>query len=131
MPSRAHGTFNVKLNPLPMGEGSPLARMSIDKEFQGDLAATSKGEMLTIGTTTKGSAVYVAIEHVTGTLAGKRGSFSLHHTGIMNRGTPSLTINVVPDSGTDELVGLSGTLGITIDGGQHSYDFDYDLPAAG
>jgi hypothetical protein len=113
-----------------MSDGSPLARMSIDKEFLGDLAGTSKGEMLTIGTTTKGSAVYVAIEHVTGTLADKRGSFSLHHTGIMNRGAPSLTITVVPDSGTGDLVGLTGTLNIIIEGGQHSYDFDYALPAA-
>ncbi|MEO7084143.1 MAG: DUF3224 domain-containing protein [Gemmatimonadaceae bacterium] len=129
MPTRAHGTFTVKMNKLPTDESSPLARMSIDKEFQGDLAGTSKGEMLTIGTATKGSAVYVAIEHVTGTLGGKSGSFSLHHTGIMNRGAPSLTISVVPDSGTDELAGLTGTLNIMIEGGQHSYEFDYELPA--
>ena len=130
MPARAHGTFNVKLNPLPANDGSPVARMSIDKEFQGELTGSSKGEMLTIGTATKGSAVYVAIEHVTGTLAGKTGSFSMHHTGVMNRGAASLTITVVPDSGTGELVGLTGTLDILIEGGQHSYDFDYNLPTA-
>jgi hypothetical protein len=130
MPIRARGTFNVKLNPLPTSEGSSVARMSIDKEFHGDLTATSKGEMLTIGTATKGSAVYVAIEHVTGTLAGKQGGFSLYHTGIMNRGTPKLEIAVVPDSGVDGLVGVTGTLNILIEGGQHSYEFDFDLPSA-
>jgi hypothetical protein len=129
---RATGTFEVKLAPLPgydMSEGSPLARRSLDKVFSGDLTATSKGEMLSAGTSIKGSAVYVAIERVSGTLAGRRGSFCLHHTGIMNRGAPSLTINVVPDSGTGDLTGLTGSMAIIIADGKHSYQFDYDFGA--
>jgi len=125
---RATGTFEVKLAPLPAydtSEGSPLGRRSLDKVFAGDLTATSKGEMLSAGTGVKGSAVYVAIERVTGSLGGRRGSFCLHHTGIMNRGAPSLTINVVPDSGTDDLLGLTGSMAIIIAGGKHSYEFDY------
>jgi len=127
---RATGTFEVKLAPLPAydtTEGSPLGRRSLDKVFVGDLTATSKGEMLTAGTATKGSAVYVAVERVTGTLGGRSGSFCLHHTGIMNRGAPSLTISVVPDSGTDELIGLTGSMAIIIAGGRHSYEFDYEF----
>ena len=127
---RATGPFEVKLNPLPAyasSAGSTLGRMSIDKQFLGDLAATSKGEMLMAGTAVKGSAGYVAIECVTGTLAGRSGSFVLQHTGIMNRGAPQLTITVVPDSGTDQLVGLSGTMAIIVDGGKHSYELDYAL----
>jgi len=102
--------------------------MSIDKDFSGDLTATSKGEMLSAGTAAKGSAVYVAVERVTGTLAGRSGSFILHHTGIMARGVPDLTIRVVPDSGTDQLVGLSGYMTILIADGKHSYTFDFSLP---
>ena len=131
MTTRASGTFEVKLNPLPIhdsAEGANLARMSIDKRFLGDLDATSKGEMLSAGTSVKGSAGYVAIERVTGTLQGKRGSFVLQHTGSMNRGTPSLSITVVPDSGTGELAELTGKMAITIVNGSHSYDFEYRLP---
>jgi hypothetical protein len=129
---RATGTFEVKLSPLPAydtSEGSPLGRRSVDKVFTGDLNANSKGEMLSAATSVKGSAVYVAIERVTGTLSGRKGSFCLHHTGIMNRGAPSLTINVVPDSGTDELVGLAGSMAIIITDGKHSYEFDYGFEA--
>jgi len=128
----AAGPFDVKVSPLPAydtSEGSPFSRMSIDKEFKGDLAATSKGEMLAAGTPVKGSAVYVAVERVTGTLDGRKGSFILHHTGLMTRGAPHLSVNVVPDSGTDQLAGLSGTMDIIIAGGSHSYDFRYTLPA--
>ena len=128
--SSATGTFEVKLAPLETSHGPDetlLGRLSIDKQFVGDLAATSKGEMLTAGTTTAGSAVYVAIERVTGTLNGKRGSFVLHHRGIMTRGTPQLLIDVVPDSGTDELVGLTGTMKIIIEGKKHSYEMEYTL----
>ena len=131
MTKRATGTFEVKLAPLPaydMSEGSPLGRRSLDKVFSGDLNATSKGEMLSAGTGVKGSAVYVAIERVIGTLGGRKGSFCLHHTGIMNRGAPSLTINVVPDSGTDQLTGLSGTMTIRVENKAHFYDFDFTLP---
>ena len=128
--TRASGTFNVKLNPQATAHdhaGAPLGRFSIDKQFQGDLVGTSKGEMLTGGTDVKNSAGYVAIERVSGTLHGKTGSFILQHSGSMNRGTPSLVITVVPDSGTGELAGLSGTMTITIADGKHSYVFDYTL----
>ena len=127
----ATGAFEVKLNPLPVydgADGSPLGHLSIDKQFHGELDATSKGEMLSAGTSVKGSAGYVAIERVTGALAGKRGSFILQHTGTMDRGTPQLVITVVPDSGTDELAGLRGTMTIDVaSGGAHSYGFDYTL----
>lgn len=130
MPSRATGSFDVKLAPITPYNTDPAAlvgRMSIDKVFKGDLDATSKGEMLTAGAVTKGSAGYVAIERVTGTLNGKRGSFSLQHSGTMNRGAPSLSLTVVPDSGTDELVGLAGKMNIIIADGKHSYEFDYTI----
>lgn len=130
---RASGTFNVKLTPQPAAdgpEGSMMGRLLIDKQFHGDLDATSKGEMLTAGTGTKGSAGYVAIERVSGTLQGRRGTFMLQHTGTMTRGTPQLTITVVPDSGTGELTGLSGTMVITITDGKHFYQLDYTIAGA-
>lgn len=132
MTAHASGTFEVQLKPMPTyetAEGAMLGRMSIDKQFRGDLEATSRGEMLSAGTAVKGSAAYSAVERVSGTLAGRRGTFVLQHTGVMNRGAPSLVITVVPDSGTGELAGLTGTMGIQIEGGRHSYTFDYDLPA--
>ena len=101
--------------------------MSIDKQFHGDLEAVSKGTMLTAMTAVKGSAGYVAIEHVTGTLAGRAGSFALQHTGTMTRGAPQLGVNVVPDSGTEELAGLAGNMKIIIEGGKHSYEFEYSF----
>jgi Protein of unknown function (DUF3224) len=130
--SHATGTFDVKLAPQPTADTTAgLGRFSIEKTFHGDLDGTSKGEMLSAGSGGPGSSgVYVAIERVTGTLNGKRGSFTLHHTGVMTRGAPSLTITVVPDSGTEELAGLAGTMSITITGGKHYYTFDYTLPAA-
>jgi hypothetical protein len=131
--ARAVGTFDVKLTPQATdtpGEGSPLGRMTIDKQFHGDLQGTSKGEMLTAMTAIQNSAVYVAVERVTGTLHGKRGTFALHHTGVMNRGAQSLTITVVPDSGTGELTGITGGMTIEISGGKHSYVFEYTLPSA-
>ena len=127
----AKGTFVVKLAPLTVegqGEGSPLGRMSIDKQISGDLVATTTGQMLSAMTATKGSAGYVAIERVEGTLHGRKGSFVLQHTGLMNRGTPSLSVVVVPDSGTGDLVGLSGTFDIIIANGVHGYEFRYSLP---
>ena len=130
MTTHASGSFEVKLNPLEVynkSEGSNLARMSIDKQFQGDLTATSKGEMLSAMTDTKGSAGYVAIEKVTGTLHGRSGSFVLQHNATMTRGAPYLNIVVVPDSGTGELVGLTGKMLIIITDGKHSYEFDYAL----
>ena len=130
MATRALGPFNVKLAPLTTyenAEGSPLGRLSIDKQFHGDLEATSTGEMLSAGGQVKGSAGYVAIERVRGTLHGKTGSFVLQHSGTMNRGAPSLVITVVPDTGTEELAGLAGTMAIIIEAGKHSYDFEYTL----
>ena len=128
--SRASGPFEVSLKPLPMDNepGSEmLGRMSIDKQFSGDLEGTSRGQMLTGGTAIKTSAGYVAIELVTGTLKGRKGSFILQHTGVMNRGAPSLVITVVPDSGTGQLEGIRGTMAIKIDGGKHAYELDYTL----
>lgn len=133
MTQTAKGTFEVKLAPLGF-EGAEaswkLGRMSIDKQIAGDLVATTKGQMVSAMTETKGSAGYVAIERVTGTLRGKKGSFVLQHNGIMNRGVPSLSVVVVPDSGTDELAGLEGEFKIIIEGGKHSYEFSYRLPPA-
>ncbi len=126
--SKATGPFDVKLVPQ-MGDqmDADLSRMTIDKQFHGDLQGTSKGQMLSARTSVKNSAGYVAIEKVTGTLGGKRGSFVLQHNATMTRGVPYLNIIVVPDSGTDELTGLSGTMKINIDAGKHSYEFEYSL----
>jgi hypothetical protein len=126
----ATGTFEVNLVPqsLSNADAGPLmGRLSINKTFSGDLQASSKGEMLSAGTAVKGSAGYVAMERVTGTLHGKNGSFVLQHSGTMNRGVPQLSVSVVPDSGTDELTGLTGTLGIQIADGKHSYVMDYEI----
>ena len=131
MAFHASGTFEVKLLPQPLadsGADSMLGRMTVDKTFSGDLQGTSKGEMLMAGTAVKGSAGYVAIERVSGTLQGRSGTFVLHHMGTMNRGAPQLTVTVVPDSGTAELTGLAGTLGINIVDGKHFYTLDYVLP---
>ncbi|HKI01877.1 MAG TPA: DUF3224 domain-containing protein [Thermoanaerobaculia bacterium] len=130
MTNRATGSFEVKLSPQAADDGSenpPVGRLLLDKQFHGDLEATSKGQMLAAGTSVKGSAGYVAIEQVTGTLQGRAGTFVLQHSGTMNRGEPQLTITVVPDSGTGELTGLAGKMGIEIAGGKHSYDFEYTL----
>lgn len=127
---QVRGPFDVKLDPKANDadpQGSTLARLSIDKRFHGALDGTSTGEMLSAATQTKGSAGYVAIERVTATLEGKRGTFVLQHTGVMSRGAPSLSIIVVPDSGTGELVGLTGTVAIEITDGKHEYVFDYSL----
>jgi hypothetical protein len=132
MTIRANGTFEVKLTPQPAEAEAPaLGRMSIDKQFHGDLEATSKGQMLAHSTSVKGSAGYVAMEQVTGNLHGRSGTFVLQHSGTMARGAPELTVNVVPDSGTGELTGLAGTLAITIADGKHWYDFEYTLAGAG
>lgn len=128
---RASGPFEVKLTPQPAAPGieaANLGRMTIDKRFSGDLEAHSLGEMLSAMGSVQGSAGYVAIERVTGTLHGKQGSFVLQHTGSMDRGAPSLSIHVVPDSGTDALTGLSGSMQIQIEQGGHFYTFDYSLP---
>jgi hypothetical protein len=131
MMKKAKGTFEVKIGSLPhynTSEDAKLARMSIDKQFRGDLVGTSQGEMLSAGTATKGSAGYVAIERVTGKLSDRSGSFVLQHNATMTRGAPYLNIVVVPDSGTEELAGLRGTMHIVIDKGNHSYEFEYGFP---
>jgi len=128
MNTQATGTFEVKLNPQDDGPDAPVGRMTIAKEFQGDLSGTSNGQMVMASSpSVKGSAGYVAIEKVTGTLHGRRGSFYLQHSGTMTRGAGELTINVIPDSGTDELEGLQGKMNIIIADGKHSYEFEYEL----
>jgi Protein of unknown function (DUF3224) len=126
------GSFDVKIAPQPADEtaGSPtITRMLLDKHFHGDLEATSKGTMLAAGSAAKGSSGgYVALEIVTGALKGRTGTFVLQHTGTMTRGTPTLSVTVVPDSGTGQLTGLSGKMSITIADGKHTYDFEYTLP---
>jgi hypothetical protein len=127
MTSQANGTFEVKLLPQ-ITEEKALSRMSIDKQFHGDLEATSKGEMLAAMTSVKGSAAYVAMERVSGWLYGRAGTFVLQHSSsTMTRGTPQQSITVVPDSGTDQLAGLTGKMTIIITDGKHSYEFEYQL----
>ncbi len=128
----ASGTFEVKVTPQKPdnkeAESANLGRMSIDKTFHGDLEATSKGEMLSVMTEVKGSAGYVALERVSGTLHGRSGAFVLQHSGTMTRNLPEMSVTVVPDSGTGQLVGLAGKMTIKIDAGKHFYELDYTLP---
>ncbi|WP_164007032.1 DUF3224 domain-containing protein [Pyxidicoccus trucidator] len=131
MTKRASGAFDVKLTPMaPDAEagGSDVGRMALDKRFHGDLEATSKGQMLAVRTPTDGSAGYVAMERVSGTLHGRTGTFALQHSGTMTRGAPRLSVTVVPDSGTGQLTGLAGAMSILITEGRHSYELDYTLP---
>ena len=126
----AQGSFEVKMVPQPatVTEGSAPNRFLLEKQFHGDLEADSQGEMLAAMTGVKGSAGYVAIERVTGTLAGRTGSFFLQHFGLMDRGSPLQNVVVVPDSGSGHLEGLTGMMVINIDGGKHAYDLSYSLP---
>lgn len=129
----ATGAFEVKLTPQDLGDKiakGAVGMMTIEKQFRGDLDGTSSGVMLAVSTDVKGSAGYVAMEKFTGSLKGRSGTFALQHTGTMNRGTPSLSVTVVPDSGTGQLAGLAGKLEIEISAGKHSYNFDYTLPDA-
>jgi hypothetical protein len=140
---QASGTFDVTMQPQPepqpepktapetappSGPGATLGRMRLDKRYHGPLEATAQGQMLSAITPTAGSAGYVAIEQVSGTLLGRSGSFVLQHHGLMDRGTKQLGITVVPDSGSGELAGLTGRMDIRIADGQHFYDFDFTLP---
>ena len=131
-PLHATGPFDVKIIPQPPDEtaGSPaIGRMLFDKRFHGDLEASSKGTMLATGAGAKGtSGGYVALEIVTGTLKGRAGAFILQHSATMNRGVPQLSVTVVPDSATGQLIGLTGKMNIIITDGKHSYDFEYTLP---
>ena len=129
----AEGTFDVKNAPLAADEalsGTAVGRYGLDKQFHGDLEGTSKGEMLTSGSPATGTAGYVAMEQVTGSLHGRSGSFALQHFGTMEDNKFDLTVKVVPGSGTGDLTGISGTMRIIIANGKHSYKFDYVLPAA-
>ena len=125
----ATGTFEVKVKPqTDENIGDPtVGRMSLDKQFHGDLEASSKGQMLAVQGEVKGSAGYVAMERVSGTIAGRKGTFALQHTGTMTRNTPEMSVTVVPDSGTGELAGISGKMTINIADGKHSYDFEYTM----
>ena len=130
MQMRAAGTFEVKVLPLPADDNADtggFGRLSIDKQFSGALRGTSKGQMLAGMTAVEGSAAYVALERVTGTLNGRTGSFVLQHNGTMAGGRQEMRITVVPDSGTGELTGLAGSMKIIIEGGKHSYEFDYTI----
>ena len=126
------GTFEVTLNaepPYDVVDSVPLSRVRIEKRFSGELAATITGEMIAARTAVEGSAGYVAIERVTGTIAGKHGTFVLQHSGVVARGARSLSVTVVPDSGTGDLTGLSGRMDIQIVEGKHLYDLECELGA--
>ena len=131
MTSRASGSFEVKITPQGTPDaaaGVTLGRMSIDKQLSGDLEATTKGEMLTAMADANGAAAYVAVERVTGALAGKRGTFVLMHNATMTRDGRHLNVTVAPGSGTDQLAGLTGSMDINIVDGKHFYEFEYTLP---
>jgi hypothetical protein len=131
MSRHAKGTFDVTMSPQTdqEGVGDPgIGRLALVKHYRGDLDGSGKGQMLAVGTPIDGSAGYVAMECISANLHGRSGSFALQHTGTMHRGTPQLSITVVPDSGTGALSGISGKLEIAIANGVHSYDFEYSLP---
>lgn len=128
MENEAVGTFGVKLAPIGAGD-SAIASMSIDKTFHGDLQGISTGQMLAFRSVVEGSAGYVAMERVTATLAGRQGSFTIQHSGLMNKGAQSMVVVVVPDSATEGLLGLTGTMNIVVTTGRHDYQFRYTLPA--
>jgi hypothetical protein len=125
----ARGMFEVKVTPQPQDDnaGGRFDRLFIDKQFHGELEAVSKGQMLAARTAVEGSGAYVALESVTGRLNGRRGTFILQHRGTMSKGVYMMHVTVVPDSGTDELAGIAGTMTIIIEGSKHSYSFDYTL----
>jgi hypothetical protein len=131
MEKHAKGSFEVKMTPKPWSESTErhgFGRFLLDKQYHGDLEAAGDGQMLSAGSGGPGSSgVYVALERIAGSLDNRKGSFTVYHLGIMNRGVPQLTLGVVPDSGTSELTGLSGTMTIQIADGKHSYDLAYTL----
>jgi len=133
MAAQAKGEFEVSRSiepPCDMGDGAVVGHYRIDKRFHGDLDGSSVVHMLATGTETPGSAAYVAIERVSGILQGRTGTFFLQHNGMMARGAPTLSLTVVPDSGTGELAGISGAMAIDITGGKHYYTFDYVIAVA-
>jgi len=132
MTRHAEGTFEVKTVPLPPDDATAataIGRYALTKQLHGDLEATGKGEMLGAGDLAKGNAGYVAIEQIAGTLQGRTGSFALQHVGAMSHGSYTLSVTVVPGSGTGELAGIAGTMTIVAAAGKHSYTFEYTLPA--
>lgn len=131
MTRQAGGTFDVTITPQPSqdGVGDPsVGRMVIEKQYRGELQGTGKGQMLAVGTAIDGSAGYVAMEHVNGSLHGRQGSFALQHSGTLNRGAPQLSVTIVPDSGTEGLAGIAGRLDIAVANGEHTYQLHYTLP---
>ena len=127
------GQFDVTIHPETLSDTaaqSGLGRLSLDKRYHGALDASAQGEMLSVRAGVAGSAGYVALEQVEGSLDGRHGSFYLQHSGSMTRGVPSLSVTVVPDTGTGQLQGLSGSLAIRIEEGRHYYDFSYDISEA-
>ena len=128
MTDHATGTFEVKMTPQDdKSEDKTMGRMTVEKQWHGDLEGTGTGQMLSGGDVAKGSAGYVAMEKFNGTLKGRKGTFILQHSATMTKGEGKLTITVVPDSGTNELAGISGKLSIKIENGKHFYDFEYSL----
>lgn len=128
MTSHARGDFDVRTIPQAAdGPASAVGRLLLDKRYHGELEATAAGQMLAVRTSVEDSAGYVAMEQVSGTLLGRTGTFALQHSGVMDRGEQELVISVVPDSGTGELEGLTGTMNIVIANGKHSYDFEFSL----
>ncbi len=132
MTKHARGTFEVKVVPQKpdnkQAETANLERLSLDKQFHGDLEGTSTGEMLASRGEVKGSGGYVAMERVNATLAGRKGTFVLQHSGTMTHNTPQMSVTVVPDSGAGDLAGIAGSMTIKIEDGKHFYDFEYTLP---
>ena len=128
MSHKAQGAFTVKIQPLTPAPADGLARFSIDKQIQGDLEATTKGEMFSGGDPKQGAAGYVAIEVVTGTLNGKTGTFALQQMATMDQNGHQISVVVVPGSGTGELKGISGTFTIEKADGNHCYSLEYTLP---
>lgn len=133
MTSTASGSFDVTLTPLTLdqpGDDGARGRMRLDKRFHGGLDATGAGEMLTGMGDVPGSAAYVAVERISGTLDGRTGSFIVVHRGVMTRGAPELAVTIVPDSGSGELAGISGAMNLIVGNGRHDYSIVYTLPAA-
>lgn len=133
MAHQVKGEFDVKRSAQPgcdMGDGVEAGHFRFDKQFHGELDATSVVHMLAVGTDVPGSAAYVAIERLSATLQGRTGTFFMQHNGTMTRGVPTLALTVVPDSGTGELQGLAGSMAIDIADGKHFYTFDYSLDAS-
>ena len=128
----ARGEFEVKVSPQPADDpaAGPFGRLFLDKRFHGEVAGTSKGQMMAAGTAVEGSGAYVAFELVSGTVNGKSGSFILQHRGTMRKNVPTMEVTVVPDSGTGELTGIAGTMRIVIEGGKHFYELTYSLGGA-